>query len=116
MLRAVCCATVRQGAIATGRIAGVFGLFTVVRCGLQQKVGLDNAIGSCIAGGTAVGIATAFDKSRIEFLEAYFADAMKGAGFKGKPTVGFVISVSAFSGAIMLGGLDTVLKHTGMRW
>lgn len=101
-------------------MGSVFGIFTAVRCGLEARYGIANSIGSCVAGAVAVGAATAVDKPRIEFLSAYFADTLKAVKVRGtvafKPTPSFVIGASAFSGAIMIGGADTILRHLGWQW
>lgn len=104
-------------------MGAVLGIFTAARCSLAEGVGLDNAIGSAIAGGLAVGAATAVDRPRIEFLQAYFEDSVKALGRTGgrasfRASVPFAVGVSAVSGAVVLGGMDTLLRHwaPGLRW
>ena len=104
MLYAVQSAT--KGAL---RIGGIFGLYTSLRCVMEQ-----NGMGASApfwAGGLAVAIPHAVDPARTDFLRDYVKDAVKMPMGRG-----LAIGMAAFSGSIVLGSADKLLQATGASW
>lgn len=112
----------KEASRASLRLSSVIGGYTAVRCGLLSITRSD-AISCGIAGACAVAIPTLMDPYRIQFLQTYYTNSLKTATSTttGKPLPPlpkhFVIATSAFSGAVIFGGLDMLLHRLlGLRW
>jgi hypothetical protein len=101
---------VKHATLAAARIAGVFGVFTASRFVLETWVDIPSTA-SFWAGGAAVALPFAFNRSRTDFYESLVKEQLK-------VRVGRSFSVVAafISGSIVLGTADTALKWVGVRW
>lgn len=100
--------TALGAAKAAIRMSAVVGGFAGLRCVLKQQTDMP-LMSTMIAGAVAVGLPTALQPNRSEFLAAYFADQTKKAF--SKPAV---IGISAISGAIVFSTVEFIINAFDM--
>lgn len=90
-------------------MGGIFGLYTTTRCVLDTA-GM-SASAPFWAGGLAVAVPYALDPARSDFLRKYVKDAVRvpiGRGLS--------VGMAAFSGSLVFGGADALLRSAGIGW
>ena len=107
---------VRQASVAAPQLGAAVGILCVVRCAVEQArgpAGGSQFVASGLGGAAAVAVMNTALPSRREWHVKYYTAAL---GSKAPVGVGVVAAASALSGAIVLGGADTLLqKGLGLR-
>lgn len=90
-------------------MSGIFALYTTTRCTLDQ-VGW-SASAPFWAGGVAVAVPYALEPARADYLRNYVKDAVKMPMGRG-----LAVAMSAFSGSVVFGSADSLLRWAGIGW
>ena len=101
----------KQAIKASGRMAGVVGLWTAVRSYWRHEVGLAPSA-PLVGGMAAVGVPFMVNQNRVRFFQAYFKEQFRGMVI-GKPSV---VGVAMCSGAITFWIGDMILTAIGANW
>ena len=101
---------------ASPRLAAAVGVFSCVRTGWEGLSGGPSWVGSAVGGGCALAAVTAGEPGRREYFIKYYGGMLGRPG--GRAPLPLVLLLTAVSGAVTLGGADTVLRWVapGLRW
>ena len=100
----------KQAGVAAPQLGAAVGVFSLVRCLVEELRGPGGSkfVASGAGGAAAVALMNTAIPSRRDWHIDYYTAAL---GSKQKVGVGVVAAASALSGAVVFGGLDTLLQN-----